>query len=260
MKYLLSVSAIALSLGIASPARAGGVPVIDASAITQAVAILSQLGRTHGIEVEQLTTGLKQLQEAITTVERLQTQIEQLDREFAAITGNRGMAQLLNGEAFRSARRIAGGIESINASLHDLAGSLPDSDPLKGRIEDIRTTFAIPKAEELFDVSRAPAKVAAHDLANAATVTALVMAEDGFGRAETSIARVEDILAEVDRAPDIKAALDLNTRMMAELAFMLADGQRVAAAGLQMESALANETLRDRETGKQRLSFIGTTE
>ena len=260
MRKFLSVSAIALSLGINSPASAGGVPVIDASAITQAVAILSQLGRTHGIEVEQLTTGLKQLQEAITTVERLQTQIEQLDREFAAITGNRGMAQLLNGEAFRSARRIAGGIENINASLHDLTGSLPDGDPLKVKIEDIRKTFAIPKAEELFDVSRVPEKVAAHDLANAATVTALVMAEDGFARAEASITRVEDILAEVDRAPDIKAALDLNTRMMAELAFMLADGQRVAAAGLQMESALANETLRDRETGKQRLSFIGTTE
>ena len=260
MRKFFHISIITLSFGTAAPAYAGGVPVIDASAIAQAVAILSQLGRTHGIEVKQLTTGLKQLQEAITTVERLQTQIDQLDREFAAITGDRGMAQLLNGETFRSARRIAGGIDAINDTLHGLSGSLPDGDPLKAKIEDIRTTFAIPKAEELFDKTRVPAKVAAHDLANAATVTALVMAEDGFERAETSISRVENILAEVDRAPDVKAALDLNTRMMAELAFMLADGQRVAAAGLQMDSALANETLRDRETGKQRLSFIGPTE
>ena len=260
MKQFLHISVLALSIGIASPASAGGVPVIDASAITQAIAILSQLDRTHGIEVEQLTTGLKHLQEAITTVERLQTQIDQLDREFAAITGNRGMAQVLNGDAFKSARRIAGRIEAINASLHDLAGALPDDDPMAAKIDDIRTAFAIPKAEDLFDKTLVPAKVAAHDLANAATVTALVMAEDGFERAETSITRVENILAEVDRAPDIKAALDLNTRMMAELAFMLADGQRVAAAGLQMDSALANERLRDRETGKRRLSFIDTPE
>jgi len=260
MKHVLASSILALSLAItAAPAKAGGIPVIDTASIAQAVATIQQLQRTYGVESQQLSTGLRQLTEAVKTVERLQQQIDQLDRQFDAITGTRGMGALLNGNAIKATRRMAGRIGEINATLHDLTNGLPDGNPLKAKIAALKGKFAIPEAADIFDAARVPAKVAAHDLASESTVTTLVLAEDGFSRANASLTRVEGLLEAVDTAPDLKAAIDLNTRMVAELAFMLADSQRLEAARAQMEGALANETLRDREAGKRRLTWRSAT-
>ncbi len=256
MRKLIAKSLLALSLLISVPANAGGVPVIDASNIAQAIATLQQLQKTYGVESKQLSTGLKQLDEAITAAKRLQTQIDQLERQFESLTGNRDMGALLNGSAIKDARRIASKIGDIHATLQGEEGALPPDHPLAGRLTQMRARFAIPDAASVFDETRVPEKVAAHDFASETTATAIVLSEDSFDRANASIDRVESLLGAVDSAtPDLKASVDLNTRMLGELAFMLADAQRVDAAVGQMVGALANESLRDRETGKRRLSF-----
>ena len=256
MRKLIAKSLLALSLLTSVPANAGGVPVIDTSSIAQAIATLQQLQKTYGVESKQLSTGLKQLDEAITAANRLQTQIDQLERQFESLTGNRDMGALLNGSASRDARRIASKIGDIHATLQGEEGALAPDHPLAGRLTQMRTRFAIPDAATVFDEARVPEKVAAHDFASETTATAIVLSEDSFDRANVSINRVETLLGAIDTdTPDLKASVDLNTRMLGELAFMLADAQRVDAAVGQMVGALANESLRDRETGKRRLSF-----
>jgi len=256
MRKLIAKSLIALSLLATVPANAGGVPVIDASSIAQAIATLQQLQKTYGVESKQLSTGLKQLDEAITAANRLQTQIDQLERQFESLTGNRDMGALLNGRTNKDARRIASKIGDIHATLQGEEGALPPDHPFAGRLTQMRTRFAIPDAATIFDEARVPEKVAAHDFASETTATAIVLSEDSFDRANASINRVESLLGAIDtETPDLKASVDLNTRMLGELAFMLADAQRVDAAVGQMVGALANESLRDRETGKRRLSF-----
>ena len=256
MRKLIGVSLVAMSLAVSAPAKAGGVPVIDASSIAQAIATLQQLQKTYGVESKQLSTGLKQLEEAVKAAIRLQTQIDQLERQFESLTGNRDMGALLNGSAIKDARRIASKIGDIHATLQGEEGALPPDHPLAGRLTEMRDRFAIPQAASVFDVTRAPEKVAAHDFASETTATTIVLSEDSFDRANASIGRVESLLGAVDtETPDLKASVDLNTRMLGELAFMLADAQRVDASMAQMIGALANESLRDRETGKRRLSF-----
>ena len=253
MRRSISILAITAALFATSPAHTSGIPTFDGANVTQALAQLLQLQLTHGVEENQLDRLKAQVREAIKTVTALDRQIDQLERQYESLTGSRGMGGLLNGTTEKKARRIADTLGDINATL--LGAGIPAANPLSAQIATLRETYQIPDAAELFDANRVPAKVAAHNFANASTSTAIVLSEDAFTRANTSITRVESLLASVDTTPDLKASVDINTRMMAELAFMMADQSRLDAAASQMQAALANETLRDRETGKRRLDF-----
>ena len=253
MRRPLRTLAAAAALFVASPAHSSGIPTFDGANVAQALSQLLQLQLTHGVEEDQLNRLKAQVQEAIKTVTALDRQISQLERQYESLTGSRGMGGLLNGTTEKKARRIADTLGDINATLH--GAGLPSANPLSTQITALRDTYEIPDAGELFDVKRVPAKVAAHNFASASTSTAIVLSEDAFARANKSISRVESLLSSVDATPDLKASVDINTRMMAELAFMMADQSRLDAAASQMQAALANETLRDRETGKRRLDF-----
>ena len=253
MRRAASIIAIASALLTASPARASGIPTFDGASVSQALAQLLQMKLTHGVEEGQLEKLVAQVREAIKTVAALETQIDQLERQYESLTGSRGMGELLNGATEKQARRIANTLGDINGAL--LGAGLPTSNSLSIQIATLRDTYQIPDAAELFDKTRVPAKVAAHNFASASTSTAIVLSEDAFTRANSSVSRVEALLNGVDETPDLKASVDINTRMIAELAFMIADRTRLDAASSQMQAALANETLRDRETGKRRLDF-----
>jgi hypothetical protein len=253
MRRSISILAITGALFAASPGHTSGIPTFDGANVSQALAQLLQMKLTHGVEEKQLGKLTIQVLEAIKTVTALQRQIDQLERQYESLTGSRGMGGLLNGTTEKKARRIADTLSDINETL--LGVGVPASNPLSAQIATLRDTYQIPDAAELFDANRVPAKVAAHNFASASTSTAIVLSEDAFTRANTSISRVESLLASVDTTPDLKASVDINTRMMAELAFMMADQSRLDAAASQMQAALANETLRDRETGKRRLDF-----
>lgn len=253
MRRSFSILALTAALLSASPVHASGIPTFDGASVSQALAQLLQMKLTHGVEEGQLSKLTAQVQEAIKTVAALDRQIDQLERQYESLTGSRDMGALLNGSTEKRARRIANTLGDINRTLHGTG--LPSADPLATQIIALRNTYQIPNAAELFDVNRVPAKVAAHNFASASTSTTIVLSEDAFTRANASITRVESLLSNVDTAPDLKAAVDINTRMVAELAFMMADRSRLDAAASQMQAALANETLRDRETGKRRLDF-----
>jgi hypothetical protein len=253
MKRAARIFAITSALFAASPAHTSGIPTFDGANVSQALAQLLQLRLTHGVEEGQLDKLVAQVREAIKTVTALERQIDQLERQYESLTGSRGMGGLLNGTTEKKARRIADTLGDINATL--LETGLPGSNPLSAQIASLRNTYQIPDAADLFDRTRVPAKVAAHNFSSASTSTAIVLSADTFKRANSSVGRVEALLDGVDATPDLKASVDINTRMMAELAFMMADRTRLDAASSQMQAALANETLRDRETGKRRLNF-----
>jgi len=134
MKKLVAISLTILSLTASLPAKAGGVPVIDAAGIAKAVATLQQLQKTYRIESKQWKTAVKQLDEAAKAAKRLETQVKQLDRQFEALTGTRDMGALLNGSAIKDARRIASKIGDIHATLQGEEGALPPDHPLAGRL------------------------------------------------------------------------------------------------------------------------------
>jgi len=208
MRSSISMLAITAALLIASPAHTGGIPTFDGANVAQALSQLLQLQLTHGVEENQLDRLKAQVREAIKTVTALDRQIDQLERQYESLTGSRGMGGLLNGTTEKKARRIADTLGDINATL--LGAGMPASNPLSAQIATLRDTYQIPDAAELYDANRVPAKVAAHNFASASTSTAIVISADAFTRANTSISRVESLLASVDATPDLKASVDIN--------------------------------------------------
>ena len=138
MRRSISILAITAALFATSPAHTSGIPTFDGANVTQALAQLLQLQLTHGVEEEQLGRLRAQVLEAVKTVAALQKQIDQLERQYDALTGSRGMGDLLNGTTEKKARRIADTLSDINTTL--LGAGMPASNPLSAQIATLRDT------------------------------------------------------------------------------------------------------------------------
>ena len=76
--------AVTLTIFIGTPARAGGIPVIDVAHIVESVKQLIQMKEAYDKQKQQL---------------------EQAVKEVEALTGHRGIGDLLNSPIYRDARR-----------------------------------------------------------------------------------------------------------------------------------------------------------
>ena len=246
----LSRLALLACLVLPIPVRAGGVPTFDGAAIAQASAQLLQLQQTYGIEVQDLQNAIRQLQTLVDSYNTLREQVTQLERQWKGISGAKGISDILNGKLESKARRIAGSLDAINTTLG--GAGLPKGNPLSALIEEQRTTFAIEPAADIFDAKMAPVSVAAHDFATQSTAGAVAMAQYGFTRSNALVGEVETLMTRIDTTPDLKASVDLNTRMQGQVALMLAEMMKLTAAGQQMDGALANQELRAREGAYRR--------
>ena len=239
MRARASVVALTFTLAVAGPAGAQGVPVIDASSIAQLVTQLDQMRRDYATQLEQLT----QLREQYANM------VEQLDtlrQQYAAVTGPRGIGGVLNTVEDireRDAAETLGGIVdgSIFGDLDRVAGNVGR---ITARLADLRATYELDDldvfagSEEASD--RAIAEVAGAGMASVAT------AEDAYARANAAMDRVSALIGRIDDSTDIKASTDFNTRMLAEVAGLLAENLRAQAAVANAQGAAALADARDR--------------
>jgi P-type DNA transfer protein VirB5 len=82
LKMKVGVLLVTVAMGFSSVVNAGGIPTFDAV---------------------QKATALKQLQEAVTTVQHLQSQIDQMKAQYKAITGSRNLGEILTNTGLKSA-------------------------------------------------------------------------------------------------------------------------------------------------------------
>ncbi|MDK4564922.1 type IV secretion system protein, partial [Kingella kingae] len=82
IKMKVGVLLVATAIGLSPVVNAGGIPTFD------------------GV---QKATALKQLQEAVTTVKHLESQINQMKQQYAAITGSRNFGEILTNTGLKSA-------------------------------------------------------------------------------------------------------------------------------------------------------------
>lgn len=250
MRTILYPILIAAGLAAPLPASAGGVPTFDGAVVAQGTAQLLQLQQTYGIEVQGLENAIKQLQTLVDSYDTLRKQVTQLERQWQGLSGAKDISAILNGDLERKARRIAETLADINATL--VGAGLPEDNPLTDLIAAQEAAYDIRPAAETFDAAHAPVSVAAHDFATRSTSTAVAMAQYGFERSNALVGEVELLMARIDTTPDLKASVDLNTRMQGQVALMLAEMMKLSAAGQQMDGALANQELRAREAAFRR--------
>ena len=230
VRNALLASALALPLAVLpGTATAQGIPVIDTSQIAQVVAQLRQQLKDYEEQIKQLAT--------------MKDQLENMRQRLEAITGPKGISDLLNGTAEKLAREAAPDLASIaNAAISggSIGGNTAD---VKRLIEKLRTRFDLGDLST-FDTSDIPADRAIASLAGSG-MAAVATADDGYQRANAAAERVTQLIDRIDAAADLKASVDTNTRVQAEVALLLAELIRVQSASTRASGMEALQRARD---------------
>ena len=205
----------------ATPAHAQGVPTVDVQNIAQEINQLRQMIEDEVLQNEQLTQLLSQL-------DTLREQYAQLQETYAALTGLTELPEIisaqmedgLNGMLDQEFGDILGTIDAIqNGDWSQLTGNASPQ---------IRTQMTRVLAEAGFDedtlseMANSGTPGAARTATQATTGAAVsAAAQTSYEEAGQSLERVDRLVGMIGSMEDLKASVDLNTRVTAELAIAM---------------------------------------
>lgn len=214
-QFLIST---ALCFGLAGGASAQGVPTVDTQNIAQEIRQLQQMLEDFGIQSDIFENAVEQL-------DMLQQQFDQLQSMYASLTGPREILGLLMGGELD---------QLLEAKFEDIPGLIRGiqqgdwSNLLGVTAGPMRTQMQEALASAGFDedslreiaTSGSPG---AEGIATRATTGAVLSAaaQNSHAEAAQSLARVERLVAMIPDMDDLKASMDHNTRVTAELAIAM---------------------------------------
>ncbi len=214
-QFLIST---ALCFGLAGGASAQGVPTVDTQNIAQEIRQLQQMLEDFGIQSDIFENAVEQL-------DMLQQQFDQLQSMYASLTGPREILGLLMGGELD---------QLLEAKFEDIPGLIRGiqqgdwSNLLGVTAGPMRTQMQQALASAGFDedslreiaTSGSPG---AEGIATRATTGAVLSAaaQNSHAEAAQSLARVERLVAMIPDMDDLKASMDHNTRVTAELAIAM---------------------------------------
>ena len=207
MRHLLLTAAAVTALGLSGPATAQGVPTFDGSQLGQLVAQLEHMAEDLNVQMQQLATMRLELETQLSQLTNLEAQLTSL------IEGS-GLGELFaTVEEFRALRG------KLVAPLNT-AQSLASGDFLSGFTSERLSTLS---------GSDQPAD---NRIAASAGASAMlsVAAQESHEEAGQSLERLETMVGLIDDQDGLKAAVDLNTRVTAELGIILTQIWRLEAA------------------------------
>lgn len=220
--------AAAAGLALTCPAHGQGVPTIDTTQIAQLVRQLDQMARDYTAQIDQLMTLKSQLETQVSQLLNLENQLIALVRGsgvgklFATVAEFQELRGILM-EPLRVVEDIARG---------DWASALRD--PMSAdRIRRALMTGGFDEAQ-IETLSSSPVAAARRTATHAGSSAMLsVAAEAAHEEAAASLDRLERMVGLIDDQEGLKAAVDLNTRVTAELGIILTEMWRLeAAAGI----------------------------
>ena len=213
-----SIAAAALAAALAGPAAAQGVPTIDTQNIAQEIRQLQQMLQDFGIQTDLLDNALAQLQV-------VQNQLDQLNQMYASLTGPRSILGLVMGD----------GLDGLlNAKFADLPGLIRGiqagdwsnllgitAGPMRTQMEQVLAKAGFDK-DSLREIATS-GNPGAEGVATRATTGAVMSAaaQNSHAEAAQSLERVERLVTMIPEMEDLKAAMDHNTRVTAELAIAM---------------------------------------
>ncbi|NVK58350.1 MAG: conjugal transfer protein TraF [Alteromonadaceae bacterium] len=218
---LAASSATALTgvLAVSSPAYAQGVPVVDTGNITQNIRQLTQMLEDFGIQNDQLDRLLEQ-------VELLQSQIDQLEETYDALSGPTEVAAMLmeNGDLnglldqeFEDVIDLAQGVAN-----GDFSGLLGSSAPqMQTQMERVLAEAGF--GEDALSEMASSGNQGAANVATRASTGAVMSAaaQNSHREAAQSLERVDELVEMIPDMETLKASVDHNTRVTAELAIAM---------------------------------------
>jgi type IV secretion system protein VirB5 len=218
MSITTTVTSLALATALAGPVTAQGVPTVDTQNIAQEIRQLQQMLQDFGIQTDLLDNALAQL-------ETLQGQLDQLNEMYASLTGPRSILGLamggdLDGLLQANFEDIPGLIRGIQtADWSSLIGS--NAGPLRTQMEQALASAGFDEGS-LREIATS-GNPGAEGVATRATTGAVMSAaaQNSHAEAAQSLERVEELVSMIPDMEDLKASMDHNTRVTAELAIAM---------------------------------------
>lgn len=209
---------LALALNVTGPVAAQGVPTVDTQNIAQEIRQLQQMLQDFGIQTDLLDNALEQL-------EMLQSQLDQLNEMYASLTGPRSILGLamggdLDGLLEADFEDVSGLIRGIQAGdWSNLIG--PNAGPMRTEMEEALASAGFDE-DSLREIATS-GNPGAEGVATRATTGAVMSAaaQNSHAEAEQSLERVRRLVEMIPDMADLKASMDHNTRITAELAIAM---------------------------------------
>ena len=209
---------LALATALAGPVSAQGVPTVDTQNIAQEIRQLQQMLQDFGIQTDLLDNALEQLQV-------VQDQLDQLQQMYASLTGPRSILGMVMGDGldglleakFRDLPGLIRGIQTGDWS--NLLGIT--AGPMRTQMEQVlaRAGFDENSLREIATSGNPGAEGVATRATTGAVMSAA--AQNSHAEAAQSLERVERLVTMIPQMEDLKAAMDHNTRVTAELAIAM---------------------------------------
>jgi len=209
---------LALATALAGPVSAQGVPTVDTQNIAQEIRQLQQMLQDFGIQTDLLDNALEQL-------EVVQNQLDQLQEMYASLTGPRSILGMVMGDGldglleakFRDLPGLIRGIQTGDWS--NLLGIT--AGPMRTQMEQVlaRAGFDESSLREIATSGNPGAEGVATRATTGAVMSAA--AQNSHAEAAQSLERVERLVTMIPQMEDLKAAMDHNTRVTAELAIAM---------------------------------------
>ena len=223
-RFLLATTLSMFAL--TSPVRAQGVPTFDGTQLTQLVAQLEHMAEDLNVQLQQLATMRLELETQLSQLLNLEAQLRSL------IEGS-GLGELFASiEEFRALRgKLVGPLNTARslASGDFLSGFNPGAE-LEASVRRVLSGSGF-TAETLSTLSSS-SQPADNRIATQAGASAMlsVAAQESHAEAGQSLERLETMVGMIDDQDGLKSAVDLNTRVTAELGIILTQIWRLEAA------------------------------
>ena len=220
-RVLLSVL-LACAVAIGAPAQATGIPVIDIANLVQDLQ-----------QFIQLTAQLQQLEQ----------QLAQAQQQYNSITGTRNLGALFNSGVEQQMRQYAPA--SWQQSLQILQqGGLPGSaaDVQRAAQSFAQSQGIAQTGAQVFPGN--PGNAQAYTVSSGATAAAAGLSQAAYDQTQARMQRVQQYLAQINSTPDLKASIDLNARLLAEVNEALTQMIQLQAAQIQVQGSANAAQLR----------------
>ena len=226
MRRLILATTVSLSLFMPTSGSAQGVPTFDGTQLTQLVAQLEHMAEDLNVQLQQLATMRLELETQLSQLLNLEAQLRSL------IEGS-GLGELFATiEEFRALRgKLIGPLNTARslASGDFLSGFHPGSG-LEASVRRVLSGSGF-TPETLSELSSS-SQPADNRIATQAGASAMlsVAAQESHEEAGQSLERLETMVGLIDDQDGLKSAVDLNTRVTAELGIILTQIWRLEAA------------------------------
>ena len=217
-KRVLASLLVASVVAFGAPVQATGIPVVDIANLMQA---------------------LQQYLQLSAQLQQLKREYDQQVRQYEALTGGRGMGGLFNSGADQQMRQYAPA--SWQQALQVLQrGGLPGNaaDVSQAAQAFAQSAGITETGARLYPASGGRnADALAHSANANATAATAGLSSAAYDQTQRRMERVQQYLAEIDNTEDLKAAVDLNARLLAELNESLTQLIQLQSAQMQLLSA-----------------------